>query len=164
LHIHPSTHPHNNNNNNSLTSRVPSYGDKKSNSLTVSVILGLTGKVVFSIFFLKKINFFKKTNSMKEHANNTISDEVFVKRHERWSLDTPDTKEAYLIREIFNGKKKYIIHPLSRIPSDLFCFCFFFCDRPFPFKRGRTDCSSVSRLIPFFSGFFIQHFFSKKNK
>lgn len=40
---------------------------------------------------------------MKEHANTTISDESFAKRHERWPTDTPDTKEAYYIREIFDS-------------------------------------------------------------
>jgi len=55
----------------------------------------------FLFFFLL---FFNQLPSMKEHANNTISDEAFAKRHEHWSLDTPDTKEAYLIREIFHGK------------------------------------------------------------
>jgi asparagine synthase (glutamine-hydrolysing) len=40
---------------------------------------------------------------MKEHANNAISDETFAKRQERWPTDAPDTKEAYYIREIFDG-------------------------------------------------------------
>ncbi|KXN85460.1 putative asparagine synthetase [glutamine-hydrolyzing] [Leucoagaricus sp. SymC.cos] len=42
-------------------------------------------------------------DGMKEHANSTISDEAFTRRHERWPTDTPDTKEAYYIREIFDG-------------------------------------------------------------
>lgn len=42
-------------------------------------------------------------DGMKEHANNTIPDEIFARRHERWPMDTPDTKEAYFIREIFDG-------------------------------------------------------------
>jgi len=41
---------------------------------------------------------------MKNHANEAISDEAFAKREERWSFDVPDTKEAYLIRDIFDGK------------------------------------------------------------
>jgi len=104
LHTHPPTHSHNHNNNNSLTSRAPSYGDKKNNSPMVSVILGSMGKKSFFsplFFFLNKK---RSTTSMKEHANNTVSDEAFAKRHEQWSLDTPDTKEAYLIREIFHGR------------------------------------------------------------
>jgi asparagine synthase (glutamine-hydrolysing) len=40
---------------------------------------------------------------MKDTASSLISDEAFGKREERWSLDTPDTKEAYYIREIFDG-------------------------------------------------------------
>ena len=40
---------------------------------------------------------------MKEHAAQVVSDEAFAKRAERWSVDTPDTKEAYLIRDIFEG-------------------------------------------------------------
>jgi hypothetical protein len=34
-----------------------------------------------------------------------VSDEIFAKREERWSFDIPDTKEAYLFREIFDGKQ-----------------------------------------------------------
>lgn len=41
--------------------------------------------------------------SMKAHAESTVSDEMFSKRAERWAVDTPDTKEAYWIREIFEG-------------------------------------------------------------
>jgi hypothetical protein len=41
--------------------------------------------------------------SIKDHAASTVSDEKFADRASRWSLDTPDTKEAYLIREIFES-------------------------------------------------------------
>lgn len=40
---------------------------------------------------------------MKEQADTAISDETFAKRQERWPTDTPDTKEAYYIREIFDS-------------------------------------------------------------
>jgi hypothetical protein len=40
---------------------------------------------------------------MKNHASEVVSDEAFAKREERWSFDVPDTKEAYLIRDIFDG-------------------------------------------------------------
>lgn len=40
---------------------------------------------------------------MKAHAAEAVSDENFAKRAERWSFDVPDTKEAYLIRDIFDG-------------------------------------------------------------
>jgi asparagine synthase (glutamine-hydrolysing) len=40
---------------------------------------------------------------MKDHAAATISDAKFAERAQRWPLDTPDTKEAYWIREIFEG-------------------------------------------------------------
>lgn len=42
--------------------------------------------------------------SIKDHAASVVSDEDFVKRAERWPKDTPDTKEAYFIRDIFDGK------------------------------------------------------------
>jgi asparagine synthase (glutamine-hydrolysing) len=42
--------------------------------------------------------------SIKDHAAASVSDEAFDKREERWTEDTPDTKEAYFIREIFEGK------------------------------------------------------------
>ena len=41
---------------------------------------------------------------MKEHSAEAISDEAFAKRAERWPEDTPDTKEGYFIRQIFDGK------------------------------------------------------------
>ncbi|RSH94785.1 asparagine synthetase [Saitozyma podzolica] len=42
-------------------------------------------------------------DGMKDHAAATISDAKFAERAQRWPLDTPDTKEAYWIREIFEG-------------------------------------------------------------
>ena len=41
---------------------------------------------------------------MKDHAANEVSDEDFARRHERWPHDTPDTKEAYYIRDVFDSK------------------------------------------------------------
>lgn len=38
---------------------------------------------------------------MKEHAEKSVSDEKFAERAQRYPVDTPDTKEAYMIREIF---------------------------------------------------------------
>jgi asparagine synthase (glutamine-hydrolysing) len=40
---------------------------------------------------------------MKEHAAQVVSDESFANRAEKWTFDVPDTKEAYLIRDIFDG-------------------------------------------------------------
>ncbi|EIW66432.1 asparagine synthase (glutamine-hydrolyzing) [Tremella mesenterica] len=42
-------------------------------------------------------------DGMKEYSEKIISDEKFSKRKERWEIDTPDTKEAYWIREMFEG-------------------------------------------------------------
>ncbi|KAF9052953.1 asparagine synthase [Panaeolus papilionaceus] len=42
-------------------------------------------------------------DGMKEHAAQAVSDGAFAARHSRWSFDVPDTKEAYLIRDIFDG-------------------------------------------------------------
>ena len=39
--------------------------------------------------------------SIKEHANNEISDEEFADREELYPYNTPDTKEAYYYRKIF---------------------------------------------------------------
>lgn len=41
-------------------------------------------------------------DGMKAHSEETISDEAFAKAAERWPEDTPQTKEAYLIRQIFD--------------------------------------------------------------
>ena len=40
---------------------------------------------------------------IKDHAAAVVSDEAFAQRAERWPMDTPDTKEAYFIRETFEG-------------------------------------------------------------
>lgn len=42
-------------------------------------------------------------DGIKDTASSLVSDAAFAKRAERWPLDTPDTKEAYYIREIFDG-------------------------------------------------------------
>jgi len=39
---------------------------------------------------------------MKNYAATSVTDEQFAKRAERWPESTPDTKEAYWIREIFD--------------------------------------------------------------
>lgn len=47
---------------------------------------------------------FQYSSSMKDHATSVVSDEAFAKRKETFPVDTPDTKEAYFIREIFQGE------------------------------------------------------------
>jgi len=42
-------------------------------------------------------------DGMKDHAAASVSDEEFTKRAEKWPIDTPDTKEGYYIRRIFEG-------------------------------------------------------------
>ncbi|KAF9264805.1 glutamine-hydrolyzing asparagine synthase [Marasmius fiardii PR-910] len=42
-------------------------------------------------------------DGMKDHAASVVSDGSFDKRAERWPESTPDTKEAYYIREIFES-------------------------------------------------------------
>ncbi|KAK0450779.1 asparagine synthase [Armillaria borealis] len=42
-------------------------------------------------------------DGIKDHAASVVSDEAFAKRAERWLEGTPDTKEAYYIRDIFDG-------------------------------------------------------------
>lgn len=42
--------------------------------------------------------------SIKDHAAAVVSDESFAKRAERWPESAPDTKEAYWIREVFDGR------------------------------------------------------------
>ncbi|KAL4068031.1 hypothetical protein J3A83DRAFT_4189656 [Scleroderma citrinum] len=42
-------------------------------------------------------------DGMKDCAAATISDEAFAQRAERYPIDTPDTKEAYWIRKIFES-------------------------------------------------------------
>lgn len=40
---------------------------------------------------------------LKEHSEKAVSDEKMSKAAERYPLDTPDTKEAYYIRETFES-------------------------------------------------------------
>jgi len=41
---------------------------------------------------------------LKDHADRAIADEIFEKRSERWPEDTPDTKEAYFLRDLFDSE------------------------------------------------------------
>ena len=41
---------------------------------------------------------------LKDHAERSIPDEIFEKRFDRWLEDTPDTKEAYYLRDLFDGE------------------------------------------------------------
>lgn len=54
---------------------------------------------------------------MKDEAESVVSDEQFAKRSERWSEGTPDTKEAYYIRDIFEGgcKNNCCVPVLTRL-------------------------------------------------
>lgn len=40
---------------------------------------------------------------MKDQVAEVVSDEDFASRAERWAHDTPDTKEAYYIRDVFDS-------------------------------------------------------------
>lgn len=40
---------------------------------------------------------------MKDHAAEVVSDADFAARAKRWPHDTPDTKEAYYIRDVFDS-------------------------------------------------------------
>ncbi|KAF8509274.1 glutamine-hydrolyzing asparagine synthase [Gautieria morchelliformis] len=42
-------------------------------------------------------------DGVKDHAASVVSDEAFARRKGTFPDDTPDTKEAYFIREIFQG-------------------------------------------------------------
>ncbi|GAA5911055.1 hypothetical protein JCM6882_006864 [Rhodosporidiobolus microsporus] len=42
-------------------------------------------------------------DGLKDHAASLISDEQLASAAQRWPLDTPDTKEAYFIRQVFEG-------------------------------------------------------------
>ncbi|KAG8932924.1 asparagine synthetase [Tulasnella sp. 419] len=42
-------------------------------------------------------------DGIKDHAASVVSDEAFAKRHETFPEDTPDTKEGFHIREIFDS-------------------------------------------------------------
>ncbi|KIM80753.1 hypothetical protein PILCRDRAFT_97794 [Piloderma croceum F 1598] len=42
-------------------------------------------------------------DGMKDTACSVVPDDAFAERAQRWPQDTPDTKEAYYIREIFDG-------------------------------------------------------------
>ncbi|KAH8917195.1 glutamine-hydrolyzing asparagine synthase [Atractiella rhizophila] len=42
-------------------------------------------------------------DGMKEHASKVVTDEQLSSAKDRWPLATPDTKEAYMIREMFES-------------------------------------------------------------
>jgi len=41
---------------------------------------------------------------IKDHAESVVSDEAFASRAEKYPSDTPETKEGYFIREIFDSE------------------------------------------------------------
>jgi asparagine synthase (glutamine-hydrolysing) len=45
---------------------------------------------------------------IKDQAASSVSDAAFEHRSERWPDSTPDTKEAYYIRDIFDSKSQSI--------------------------------------------------------
>ena len=54
--------------------------------------------------------------SIKDHAASSVSDDAFAKRAERWPESTPDTKEAYFIRDVFDsGSPPVLSSPCSVI-------------------------------------------------
>lgn len=67
-----------------------------------SAIRGSTGERSSSIASMHHLT--GEIHSMKDHAASVVSDDAFAKRKETFPVDTPDTKEAYFIREIFQGK------------------------------------------------------------
>ncbi|KAG8732898.1 asparagine synthetase [Ceratobasidium sp. 423] len=42
-------------------------------------------------------------DGIKDHAAAVVTDEAFANRHNEFPEDTPDTKEGYFIREVFQG-------------------------------------------------------------
>ena len=42
-------------------------------------------------------------DGLKNHANETITDEQLAGAAQRYPIDTPETQEAYMIRQIFEG-------------------------------------------------------------
>ncbi|BGO97484.1 asparagine synthetase [Rhodotorula toruloides] len=42
-------------------------------------------------------------DGLKDHAAQVVTDEQMASAAQRWSLDTPETKEAYFIRQIFES-------------------------------------------------------------
>jgi hypothetical protein len=51
---------------------------------------------------------------LKAHAEEMVTDERFAKAGERWDMDTPETKEAYYIREIFEGAFRSSRHRVAQ--------------------------------------------------
>lgn len=54
---------------------------------------------------------------IKDHAASVVSDEAFENRHSEFPVDTPDTKEGYFIREVFQGQPNHLFALISiRLP------------------------------------------------
>lgn len=58
---------------------------------------------------------------MKDHAASVVSDEAFAKRAERWPDNTPDTKEGYFIRDVFDSASRYFSPRWAPADSALPC-------------------------------------------
>lgn len=58
-------------------------------------------------------------NRIKDHAASLVTDAAMAGAAERWPTDTPDTKEAYLIREIFDSKSLFFLSFAFRLAFQL---------------------------------------------
>jgi asparagine synthase (glutamine-hydrolysing) len=56
---------------------------------------------------------------IKDNAARHVSDEAMAGAKERYPVDTPDTKEAYFIREIFECQSSTSVIPLFHIITDV---------------------------------------------
>ena len=78
---------------------------------------------------------------MKDHAAAVVSDAAFEKRAERWPESTPDTKEAYFIRDVFDSASL----PSSR--NDLLSYDFALRATPSPRRHVPPGCSRDRRQV-----------------
>ena len=58
------------------------------------------------------------TYRLKGHADHAIPDEIFEGRFERWPEGTPDTKEAYYLRDIFDSEIASSRPPLLAVSAN----------------------------------------------
>jgi len=77
-----------------------SFGGKKNNFRMVLDTHGSMGTTKPC----QHIPLFHTVCRMKEHAATVVSDDAFARRAERWPEETPDTKEAFFIRDIFDSQ------------------------------------------------------------
>ncbi len=84
---------------------------------------------------------------LKAHAENAIPDQLYEKRFDRWPVDTPSTKEAYYMRDIFDGELAQYANSFRYPVCQLKTFLAQACSCPTPQRKQPFGMHRTFRRI-----------------